>query len=287
MSENAWTRRHDLTPHFTNNIDTISDADRVGRNVDASNVCAPDSSEVEAVNIGFVYPEVAIQRAQRLRIASLGIMEHNSRFKDTLCFSQELVRLVGFREDSIALRLGSTQDGPNVSHRAMGSHVYEGFALPGSPKIRKVAFQFPAGTELHEGVDKQQYLALRGCHWITTLAFQLVGEIPLEWLLGSVCDMLSTITDLEELWLASDKWPEYISDETSLESVMLHIAKACPRLKYLRLQARRVRIHRSSVSEPGRDKSVEDKAHIVLEHLGAWEDEVEGPELFRVPYPLP
>lgn len=162
-------------------------------------VCAPDSSEVEAVNIGFVYPEVAIQRAQRLRIASLGIMEHSSRFKDTLCFSQELVRLVGFREDSLALRLGSTQDGPNVSHRAMGSHVYEGFALPGSPKTRKVASQFPTGTEFHEDVDKQQYLALRGCHWITTLAFQLVDEIPLEWLLGSIYDMLSTITNLEEL----------------------------------------------------------------------------------------
>jgi len=214
-------------------------------------------------------------------------MEHSWQYGSALSFSQELQRLVGAREDSLALRLGDTQDHPGGPWLgSMGYHIYEGFALPESPKIRKVAFQFADGTPLPESEDQQPYLALRGCQWITTLAFQLLNDVPLEWLLGSVCDMLSTITDLEELWLASARWPE-ISDKTSLESIMLHIAKACPRLKYLRLQARGARIHRSSINEPSSGDSEDNRDQVILEHLCAWEDEVEGPELFRVPYPLP
>lgn len=240
---------------------------------DLEEIGMPNNSGVEGSHDYHVYPKYLLLQAPKLHtitLADISIARGSAYY-----FARHLAQFMPSNE--IGLRLGGAPE-----NTLQDFIVYAAIASKEAPKLQHLLIQARPGTVAFENQDDQEYLELRGCDWIKTLGFQVMDNLPREWLLDSVCGMLSTLTALEALWLASDDWPEY----NDLEQLLLHVARACPRLTYLRLQAQGYRIHRSTTSRNPEDRGSQIE-NVAIEALGREEDEFEGPSIFLVPYPLP
>ncbi|KAJ2985062.1 hypothetical protein NUW58_g5735 [Xylaria curta] len=120
---------------------------------------------------------------------------------------------------------------------------------------------------------------LEGCDWITDLAFEWMGirkgfqTFPDSGTSGfrRICKSLRRLPALKNLWIISSG---PVVGDASVFAAMS--AKARKSLRYVRIGSSAWRIRRDWNSDA-----------VVLEALDAWEDEVEGPEFFHVPAPLP
>jgi hypothetical protein len=126
--------------------------------------------------------------------------------------------------------------------------------------------------------------------WITALAFNLLGSekeeeqaLLLEKFIPGLCKSLAGMNKLKALWIVPMVGTRISRRQVAIEHpggwawAAQKISEACPSLHYVKIGVEAWRIWRK----------FPDENTASLEVLSEWEDEVEGPEFFHSPAPLP
>ncbi|KAI0975046.1 hypothetical protein F4678DRAFT_360143 [Xylaria arbuscula] len=208
----------------------------------------------------------------------------NWLFREEITPNLKRVSLFEINDDTSQVFEASTRS--NASSFEVQANMFNLYELPHNEaaKVRSLVYQTPNSLRaakimlpwlFHtDEVENSQVLGLENWTEVTDIAFSINDYVDIPTFART---NLIHLESLKNLWISV--WLDEEPETSELFDYALQLAHILPTLRYVKLTWQAWRIHRVPIRN--------DVDNVVLEALDKWEEEVEGPDFFYVPSPLP
>ncbi|KAI1299011.1 hypothetical protein F5Y03DRAFT_366536 [Xylaria venustula] len=205
-------------------------------------------------------------------------------FREAITPSLKRVSLFEINDDTSQEFEASTRS--NATNFEVQADCFNLYEVPRNEaaKVRSLVYQTPnnlRATKIMlpwlfgaEKMENSQVLGLRNWTGVTDIAFSIDDYVNIPTFAKT---SLIHLKSLRNLWISV--WLDEEPETSELFDFALQLAHILPTLQYIKLTWQAWRIHRELIGN--------NVDNVVLEAFDKWEEEVEGPDFFYVPSPLP